>query len=115
MVGWLMVYTAADCDKLKTLMTNEAKNEGDILKVISYGTAIGFGFMLASLEALRRGSTGFTFQVSFWTLLAFALGPVIVLPFWKIIFNRSGGPRQRFLRGWAEMMLSLLGVGAFLY
>src|SRR4051794_9599272 len=96
-------------------MTKEAKNEGDIVKVITYGTAIGFGFMLASLEALKRGETGFTFQVSFWTVLAFALGPVIVLPFWKIIFNPATGLRQKILRGWAEMMLLLLGIGAFLY
>jgi len=96
-------------------MQNEAKNERDVMRIMISGTAVAFGFLAASLQALRPNPAGFTFQVSLLTFLAFAVGVGIVFVFWKIILNRSGGARQKSLRFWAELLLLFLGMGAFLY
>src|SRR5579863_9016086 len=99
----------------KNLMPTETKNERDVMRIIIWGSAVSFGFLAAALQALRPNPAGFTFQVSVITLLAFMVGVGIVFVFWKIVLNRSGGARQRSLRFWAEVILLLLGLGAFLY
>lgn len=100
---------------IKTFMQTETKNERDVLRIIIWGTAVAFGFLAASLQALRSNPAGFTFQVSVLTFFAFAVGVGIVLGFWKIILNRSGGARQKSRRFWAELLLLLFGMAAFLY
>ncbi len=96
-------------------MQSETKNERDVMRIMIWGTAIAFGFLAAVLQALRPNPAGFTFQVSALTFLAFAVGVGIVFGFWKIILNRSGGPRQKSLRFWAEALMLCFGMGAFLY
>ncbi len=96
-------------------MQRETKNERDVMRIMIWGTAIAFGFLAASLQALRPNTSGFTFQVSVLTLLAFTVGVGIVIVFWKIILNRSGGARQKSRRIMAELVLLLVGMGAFLY
>lgn len=96
-------------------MNSEEKNERDIRWVIIVGTAIGFAFMAASLEALRSSPSGFSFQISARTFLAFILGGVAVFPFWKIVFNLVSGNRQRKRHVVAALFLLLIGIAAFLY
>jgi len=79
------------------------------------GTAIAFGCLVASLEALRSSPSGMSFQISLRTLLAFALGAAAVFPFWKIVFNLVSRNRQRSRHVWAALLLLLIGVAAFLY
>src|SRR5581483_6004134 len=38
-----------------------------------------------------------------------------VVIFWRIMLSRAGGARQKSLRFWAELLLLLLGMAAFLY
>src|SRR5260370_847196 len=59
--------------------TVRAGNEQDLFKVMALSTALAFGALLASLESLRSGAAGFSFQVSFRTLLAFLVGGGIAL------------------------------------
>lgn len=96
-------------------MQSETKNERDVMRIMIWGTAVAFGFLAASLQALRSNPAGFTFQISVFTFLAFAAGVGITIAFWKIILNRSGGMRQKSRRFWAELLLLCFGMGAFLY
>ena len=97
------------------LMKSESKNERDIRRIMIWGTAIGFGCLAASLEALRSSSSGFGFQVSPRTFLAFVLGGAAVFPFWKIVFNLVSGNRQRKRHFWVALLFLLIGFAAFLY
>lgn len=96
-------------------MNDPVKNERDIQRIIKVGTAIGFGCMVASLESLRSDSTGFSFQITARTFLAFILGFAVMFPFWKIVFNLVSGNRQRSRHVWGALLLLLIGAAAFLY
>ncbi len=96
-------------------MNKPAKNEREIFLIMKLGTAIGFGCAAASLQALRASPTGFSFHVSYLTLVAFLVGAAAVFACWKIILNRSASSRQKTLRLGVGWLLLLLGVGAFLY
>ncbi len=93
----------------------QSRNERDIRRIMIAGTAIGFGFMAASLEALRPSPNGFTFQITARTFLAFALGVAAVIPFWKVAFGLVTGNRTRSRHVWAALLLLVVGVAAFLY
>lgn len=96
-------------------MKTESKNERDIRIIMIAGTAIGFGCMAASLEALRSSSSGFSFQVTWRTFVAFVLGAAAVVPVWKIAFGIVSKNRTRSRHVWAALLLLLVGVAAFLY
>jgi hypothetical protein len=96
--------------------TNDpAKNERDIQRIIKLGTAIGFGCMVASLEALRSNPGGISFQITWRTFAVFALGAAAMFPFWRVVFNLVSGNRQRSRHVWAALLVLLIGIGAFLY
>ncbi|MDB6121875.1 MAG: hypothetical protein JWQ71_868 [Pedosphaera sp.] len=82
-----------------------------------YSTALAFGCMIASLEALRPSGTGFSFEVTFRTLIAFMLGGTIAFPFWRLILNGSNWSQRKLTIVGVSLvlLLLLLGVGAFLY
>jgi hypothetical protein len=94
------------------LKSTETKNERDIRRIMVAGTAIGFGFMAASLEALH---SGFTFQITWRTFAAFILGTAVVVPFWKVVFGLVTGNRARSRHVWTALLFLLIGIGAFLY
>jgi len=96
-------------------MNDPVKNERDIQRIIKVGTAIGFGCMIASLEALRSSSSGFSFQITARTFVVFLLGAAAMFPFWKIVFGLVSGNRQRSRHVWGALLLLLVGIGAFLY
>jgi hypothetical protein len=91
-----------------------AGNERDLFKVMAISTALAFGALLASLESLRSGPEGLTFQVSFRTLLAFLAGGGITLGCWRVII-RSGAVVRRTSLVAGTILLALIGIGAFLY
>lgn len=96
-------------------MPTETKNERDVFRIMIWGSAVSFGFLAAALQALRPNPAGFTFQVSALTFFAFVLGVGMGFAFWKVVLSRASGARQKSLRFWAELLLVLLGMGAFLY
>jgi hypothetical protein len=100
---------------MKPQNSAETKNERDIRRIMVGGTAIGFGFMVASLEALRSSSSGFSFQITWRTCVAFVLGATALVPFWKIVFGLVSGDRTRSRHVWAALLFLLIGVAAFLY
>jgi len=76
------------------------------------GSSLAAGFAVGSLEALQPN---FSFKVSAKTVIAFALGAVMVWIYWTILLNPSKTPRQNRLRWVASAVLFLAGVAGFLY
>lgn len=85
--------------------------------IFTLSTALAFGSMLATLEALRPDGDGFTFQVTYKTAIAFLAGGAIAFPVWRIILNgtRLGQRQMSFATGTMVVLLLVVGVGAFLY
>lgn len=95
--------------------SNAAKNARDLRRIIVLGTSIGFGCVVGSLEALRPSHAGFTFQITGRSFVAFAIGAILVFPFWRIIFSPSQSAHQTASRRWAMIFLAILGLASFLY
>jgi|SRR5579859_1715602 len=91
-----------------------AGNERDLFKVMAVSTALAFGALLASLESLRAGAAGFSFQVSLRTLLAFLVGGGIALGYWAVVLRSGAAVRRTGLVAGTVFLVSL-GIGAFLY
>jgi hypothetical protein len=72
-------------------------------------TALALGCMAAALEMLRRNAAGFTFQVSVWTFVAFAVGLAAGLFYWKLAARSLPAVRL------GTAFLVLAGIGGFLY
>jgi hypothetical protein len=98
-------------------MEPDSKTQRGLYKVVTYSTAAALGVMIASLEALRPTPSGFSFQISFRTLIAFVLGGAVAFPFWGFIFNGAKWSQRKIKVAWAGLVaiLVLLGIGAFLY
>lgn len=94
---------------------NTTNNARDLRRIIVLGTSIGFGCVVGSLEALRPSHAGFTFQITGWSFVAFAIGAIIVFPFWRVIFSPSQSAQQSASRRWAVIFLAVLGLASFLY
>ncbi|MDB6027779.1 MAG: hypothetical protein JWM68_4002 [Verrucomicrobiales bacterium] len=74
-----------------------------------YGSAFGTGVAMATIQSLRPD---FSFQISFSTLVAFVLGTVGLIAYWKLIFS----PRpSRRLRSVATFIVAVVGILCFLY
>jgi hypothetical protein len=87
----------------------------DLLRVISIGSALTWGGIMASLQALTPVATGFSFQVSWLTFAAFVAGTAAVYYFWQILLRKRDGTHGKLLRLTAETLLVLSGAAAFLY
>jgi hypothetical protein len=85
----------------------------DLLRVITCGSALTWGGIMASLQALRPDATGFSFHASWLTFVAFIAGTASVYFFWKVMLRKAAG--QKLWRRIAEALLILSGVAAFLY
>lgn len=91
------------------------KNERDIRRIMVIGTAIGVGCMAASLESLRASPSGFSFQITIRTFVAFVLAAALMIPFWRIAFEIVSGKQVRSRHIWAALLILVLGIAAFLY
>lgn len=100
---------------MKAPKSGESKNERDIRRIMVAGTAIAFGCMTGSLEALRSSPGGFSFQISWRTFVAFVVGGLAVVPFWNIVFGLVSKNRTRSSHVRAAFLFLLVGIAAFLY
>jgi hypothetical protein len=82
---------------------------GGLFKIVVASTALALGCMAAALQSLRRGASGFAFQFSFGTFVAFAVGLAAGILYWKLASRNLFGARL------GNTLLVLAGVGAFLY
>jgi hypothetical protein len=99
------------------IMNGDSKNQQRLYPIFTLATALAFGCMLATVEALRPDSAGFSFEVSYKTLIAFVAGGAIAFPLWRIILNgtKLGQRNLSLATGAMVVILLVLGVGAFLY
>ena len=98
-------------------MNNDSKNQQRLYPIFTFSTALAFGCMLATLEALRPAPAGFSFELSYKTLIAFLAGGAIAFPLWHLILNGThlGKRNLTLVTGGMVVLLLVLGVGAFLY
>ncbi len=82
-----------------------------MLHLFIYGFALAFSAVIASLETLRLKSSGFTFEVSWRTLVVFVAGAALLVPLLKVAFD----PARKRWRWLALFPLVLIGVAGFLY
>jgi len=80
-----------------------------LYKIVLGSTAVALGCMAAAVQALRRSGDGFAFQVSVWTVAAFAAGVAAGLLYWKLASRSLLAVRL------GSAFLVLTGVGGFLY
>jgi hypothetical protein len=79
--------------------------------IIVYGFSLAFGLVIASLEALRPTPTGFTIQLSWWTVVALLAAAAVMGPvFYTIVHSR-----RKYLRRAALGFVVVVSLGAFLY
>ena len=98
-------------------MNEDSKTQRRLYPVFTFSTALAFGSMFATLEALRPDAAGFSFEPSYKTLIAFVAGGTIAFPLWRLILNgtRLGQRNLNLATGGMIVLLLILGVGAFLY
>jgi hypothetical protein len=90
--------------------------EKDFLRLAAASMGLALGIMLASLAALNRDASGYSFHIrSPVVAIAFAVGAVIGYAYWVLI-GRSDTLRgaPKLVRG-ASALLVLVGIGGFLY
>ncbi len=87
----------------------ESRSSRDFFKIASVGTALGLGAAAASTASLRSSPTGFSFQLSIGTFVAFVVAAAIGLSYWRLIASNSKAARR------ASLLIALAGVGLFLY
>jgi hypothetical protein len=92
-------------------MANQVQDERLLNRIIVYGFSAAFGLVVASLQALRPTPTGFAIEFSWWTLVAFLAGTVLMLPCFSIIVYSE----RKGLRRGALVVVTLVGLGAFFY
>ena len=87
----------------------------DLIRVITFGSALTWGGIMASLQALTHEGAGFSFHPSWLTFAAFIAGTAAVYVFWQIMLHKTANAHQKLWRLIAELLLILSGVAAFLY
>lgn len=92
-------------------MTRQRQNERLLTQIIVYGFSLAFGLVIASLEALKPTTTGFTIQLSSGTLIALGIGAITLLPCFRLIVYSDRKWPRRFALG----VIVLVGLGAFFY
>lgn len=92
------------------------KNTQDIIRIASFATAVGFGFGAASMQALEKTSSGLSFDFSAMTAVAFIIGAVIALGFWRLLARSLAAdkPNTKALNA-AVAGLVVMAIAGFLY
>jgi hypothetical protein len=82
-----------------------------VFRIIIYCLSLAFSVLVASLETVRHDAAGLSFELSWRTLVVFALGALFFVPCFKVIFQSS----NRKSRAIALAAVCAVGVAAFLY
>jgi uncharacterized membrane protein YeiB len=79
-----------------------------------FATALAFGALVASLEALRGSPAGLSFHVSIRTLVAFLIGAGVAVACWKLM-DSGNSSTQRAGRIIGVAVLVATGLAGLLY
>ena len=82
-----------------------------VFRIIIYCLSLAFSVLVASLETVRHGASGLSFELSWRTFVVFVLGGLFFVPCFKVIFQSS----NRKARVVALASVCEVGVAAFLY
>lgn len=102
---------ARDRKHLNKIMM-QADFKAALSRIMVLGSSVAVGFGAASMEALQPN---FSFHISMMTLVAFALGFILLHIYWRILLHPSEAPAQKRLRFIASCFLACGGVAGFLY
>jgi hypothetical protein len=66
------------------------------LFIAKVGSGIGFGIVIAIVWSLEGGPDGITYRIGFGSVIAFAIGMIIALLYWKVVQGMLmvGSPNQ---------------------
>src|SRR5580658_2744349 len=81
-----------------------------LMRIASVSLILGFACLAGAMNSLRSGKAGFYFTLSISTFVAAAIGGVFCLLCWKLLM--AG---RRWETRLAAVLLSMCGLGAFLY
>jgi hypothetical protein len=107
--GIMKAKDALRTTELQIMPQPEAALSRGFYKIVLGSTALALGCMAAAAEALRRSASGFRFQLSVGTFVAFAVGMAGGLLYWKL------AARSRLALRLGTTFLVLAGIGGFLY
>ena len=91
-----------------------AKTDQNFRFIIVYSTAVAFGFMIATIEALGVNTSGFSFHPTWHTLVAFGFGALLPWLAWRLVFASTPANRRSRMAIFAAV-LGLLGLLGFFY
>ncbi|PWU20013.1 MAG: hypothetical protein C5B50_05020 [Verrucomicrobia bacterium] len=95
-------------------MEKEAKNERVLLTMIAFLSALAFGGMLATAQAVQISQTEIGFRFSVWTVVAFLVGFNALFVYLELIFICREKASLR-VRRVGLLVLVLITLGALLY
>jgi FtsH-binding integral membrane protein len=87
----------------------DSRSTRDFLRIASASTALAFGCVAASMASLRGSAAGYSFEITVWTFVAFAVGALVAWWYWRLVAKNPRAARR------ASWLLALAGVGLFLY
>jgi hypothetical protein len=99
---------------MKNVATNThffGSDDRPVFRIIVYSLSLAFSVLVASLETVRHGASGLSFELSWRTIVVFALSALFFVPCFKVIFQSS----NRKARVVALASVCAVGVAAFLY
>ncbi len=96
----------------------EKSNTSALFNIASYGAALAFGVMVATLFALERTPNGLSFRLNGMAVISFLVAAPVAFFYWRLIARMATerAPEQRrkkFIVFSAGLLL--IGVMAFLY
>ena len=89
----------------------ETAAERRFLRITSIAAAPAVGLTVAGLQALTMTNSGLDVNITFTTGIAFIIGTVAALAFWKIAVGWLGVRRERAV----VIATIVVGLGAYLY
>ena len=96
----------------------EKSNTSALFNLASYGAAVAFGVMVATLFALERTPHGLSFKLNAGAVISFLLAAPVAFYYWRLIARMATerAPEQRRKKFIVfSIGLLLIGVMAFLY
>jgi hypothetical protein len=97
--------------------TNETKSrffgrdDRTVFRIIIGSLSLAFSVLIASLETVRPAPFGFSFRISWNTLVTLAGAAVIVVPCFRTLFLSRHASRRKA----ALAMVVMIGLASFLY
>src|SRR5688572_8381922 len=99
---------------MKNVATNThffGSDDRPVFRIIVYCLSLAFSVLVASLETIRHGASGLSFELSWRTIVVFVLSALFFVPCFKVIFQSA----NRKSRAVALASVCAVGVAAFLY